>query len=88
MMDANKHLMDIVPYRLGSRVRVVRSHRYASEWPDIYVVTGMRWEYQIGPWINIELAEDRDIENGSPAADGWHVEDLEPAELTNREAGG
>ena len=73
-----KHLMEISPFRLGSRVRVAPSFKYSGEWKSVYVVTGLRWEYQKGPDINIEIAGDDDIERGCGATDGFRVADLEP----------
>lgn len=79
MTDLNKLMMDIVPFRLGARVKVSPSNRYSKEWPDIYIVTGLEWDYRTGPFVNISIAGEDEILQGSTPTDGWHVEDLLPA---------
>src|SRR3546814_17752367 len=98
-MDPMKHMHDIVPFRIGSRVRVRPENKYASDWPDVCVVTGMRWEYQRGNGrVNIEIATDDDIKHGYGATDGWRADDLmtaaalahtpQPGKAPRREIGG
>jgi hypothetical protein len=70
----------LVPFRLGSKVKVAASNPYASEWPGTYVVTGMEWDYRRGPYVfNITIASDEDIVHGHGATDGWSADDLTPA---------
>jgi len=78
-MDLRKHLTEIVPFRLGSRVTVNPTAKYSSDWPGVYVVTGMHWDYQRGRVVNIEIASDDDIQHRYGPTDGWSVEDLAPA---------
>lgn len=71
-----KHLMDITPWHLGSRVKVNPEYRYASEWRGVYVVVGMRWNYASGSFVNIEIASDEEIQAGYGSTDGFGWADL------------
>lgn len=77
--EIEKHLMDVVPYRLGSRVTVSPEYRYASEWRGIYVVVGMRWNYACGSFVDIEIASDLEIQAGHGSTSGFGWADLLPA---------
>jgi hypothetical protein len=72
---------DICPYRVGSRVRVAETNEYAKEWPGIYVVTCIRWEFQKGDGtaINISIASDLELQAKNGDTDGWSSDDLLPA---------
>jgi hypothetical protein len=72
---------EICPFRIGSRVAVVPTHKFAKDWPGNYAVTCIRWEYQSGDgtWINISIAHDNDIAGRHGDTDGWRVDDLVPA---------
>jgi hypothetical protein len=74
-------LHDICPFRIGSRVRVKDGHKYASEWPGNYAVTGIRWDYQRGDGtaLNISIASDLEIQARNGDTDGWSPDDLELA---------
>ena len=75
-----KFMREPCPWHIGSRVTVKRTHPYASDFPGVWCVTGLRWEYQRGDGrINVEIADDDDIRHGLGATDGWHVDDFEPA---------
>lgn len=74
-----RHLIDICPFRLGQRVRVNDKYIYHNEWHGVFVITGMRWEYQkANGQINIEIASDDEIERGYGSTDGFSPNDLEP----------
>lgn len=77
--DLNKFLVDIVPFRIGSRVKIAESYQYSQAWPGEYVVVGLVWEYRCGPLVNIHIASDDEIASGSGSTDGFRVEDLVPA---------
>lgn len=65
------------PFKIGDRVVVSPSNRYAGEWIGEYIITGMRWEYQRGHGdeINIAVASDPEIEGGHGDTDGWRPSD-------------
>lgn len=75
-----KHLMDVCPFRVGQTVRVRQgSDAWRSDWRGVYVITGIRWEYQrANGQLSIELATDDEIERGYGATDDFRVDDLEP----------
>lgn len=79
---------NIVPYRIGSRVRVSQGYRFAADWPGTYIIVGMTWEYQRGDGygINIAIASEDEIVSRLGSTDGWKPEDLLPS--TAAEAGG
>jgi hypothetical protein len=72
---------EICPFRIGSRVAVAPTNQFAGEWRGKYIVTGIRWEYQIGEGtgINISIAHPDDIAGRYGDTDGWRVDDLIPA---------
>lgn len=82
-MNFGKHMHDVCPFRIGSRVRVKQdaNSMWKSDWPNVYVVTGLHWDYQRGAGhdINVTLATDDEIENNLGDTDGFKVDDLEPA---------
>lgn len=79
-MGLEKFLHDVVPFRIGSKVRVTERAKYAADWPGVYVVVGLTWEYQRGDGrVNIAIAADDEIEHGLGSTDGWTVDDLAPA---------
>lgn len=78
-MDIMKQMHEVVPFRIGSRVRVGGSYKLWRDWPGVYVVTGLNWDYQRGQKINVTIASDLEIQAGHVATDGWSVDDLEPA---------
>ena len=49
MKDKVLRLMrDICPWKIGDTVVVKRSHQYADDFRGVWIITGMRWEYQRG----------------------------------------
>jgi len=80
-MDIKKHMHEITPLRIGHAVRVSPNNEYFSDWPDVYVVVGLEWEYQrgCGSKLNISIASDEEIEMRYGSTDGWGVDDLLPA---------
>jgi|KBSMisStandDraft_5_1062788.scaffolds.fasta_scaffold6421170_1 hypothetical protein len=81
MKDKVLRLMrDICPWKIGDTVVVKRSHQYADDFRGVWIITGMRWEYQRGDGkINIEIASENEILHGHGATDCWSVDDFEPA---------
>jgi hypothetical protein len=74
-----RQMVEICPWRIGSRVTVKQGHVYATDFPGVWVVVGLRWEYQRGDGhINVEIASDSEIQRGAGATDGWSVDDFEP----------
>lgn len=78
MDPEDKMLMQLVPLRLGMMVRVLPRCKFASEWPGVYFVTGMQWDYQKGPKVNVWIASKDDIQSGAGPTDGWDADDLAP----------
>ena len=77
--DIMKQMIEICPWRIGQRVTVKSSHKYAEDFRGVWVITGLRWEYQRGNGqINVEIACDDDIQRGCGATDGWSVDDFNP----------
>lgn len=77
--------------RVGDAVTVSPLAKYAVEWPDTYIVTGVRWEYQSGDGkrINIAIAHQTDIGERYGDTDGWRVADLVAvAETDSRDSSG
>ena len=76
------HIPDNLPdvlceFRVGQRVQVTIDR---SDWPGLWIITGIRWEYQRGEHkINIEIASEDEIQHGMGATDGWNPSDLAPA---------
>jgi len=71
---------EICPFRVGDRVAIKRSHKFAGDWPEPLNVASVTWEYWKGDGteINIGLALDDDLEHGHGITDGWRPDDLEP----------
>ena len=79
-LTIEKHMRDICPFRIGQRVRVAPTYRYASFFPDVYVVIGMRWEIELGGGaVSIKLANDANIEQGCGHVGKFRPDDLVPA---------
>lgn len=79
-MTIEKFLHDVVPFRIGSKVKVSPNNKYAADWPGVCIVVGLQWEYQRGDGrVNISIASDDEIEHGLGSTDGWTVDDLVPA---------
>jgi len=73
-------MIEICPYRVGQRVKVSPDCKYASEWPDEYVITGIRWDYRDGSSVNISIAHDDEIIKRYGDTDGFRPHDLLPAQ--------
>lgn len=75
MSDAPRACDDI---RIGSRVRISSSSKYAADWPGEYIVTGVRWLYQRGrgQGLDIEIASEEDVRHQYGATSGWSVDDI------------
>jgi len=71
-----KQMVEICPFRIGQRVEVSPKCKYADEWRGVYVIVGMRWEYQRSAEINIEIASDEDIQRSYGSTDGFRPADL------------
>lgn len=71
----------VCPYRIGSKVRVSPDHKLAADWPETFVVVGVRWNYQSGDGheIEIDIATDDEIIRRHGPTGPWRVEDLVPA---------
>ncbi len=70
------------PFRLGQRVSVNPASQYGGDWPGVYIVTGVRWDYQRGATgreINISIASEDEIVRRDGDTDGWSPDDLSPA---------
>jgi len=74
-------MYEICPFRIGNRVRVSPTYKYSNEWPDTYIVTGVRWAYQkgTGELIDISIASEEEIIERRSDTDGWRPDDLLPA---------
>ena len=72
---------DIVPFRIGTRVKVNPNNKFAADWKGNYAVVSITWEYQKGDGtgINIAIAHDDDIAGRYGSTDGWSPDDLLPA---------
>ena len=74
-----KHMHDICPFRIGQRVRVASTYRYAGFFPDVYVVIGIRWELELGDGsVSVRLANYVNIEQGSAYVGKFLSNDLVP----------
>ncbi|ARQ95390.1 hypothetical protein [Bradyrhizobium phage BDU-MI-1] len=73
-----RQMIQICPFRMGSRVRVRPEAKYGADWPGEYVIVSMVWEYQHTHEINIGIASDEEIRKGYGYTDGFNVDDLEP----------
>lgn len=78
MNQLERLLRDPCPFTLGQRVKVRLTVPNASEWRGVFLITGLRWEYQKEGLINVEIALEDDIKLGLGAVDGFSVYDLEP----------
>lgn len=66
--------------RLGQRVTIAPSYKYAMDWPGDYIIVGMRWDYQRPDTkLDIAIASQDEIEHGLGSTDGWADADLIPA---------
>lgn len=76
-----RQMIEICPFRVGSRVTINPNCQYASEWKGEYVIVSMAWEYDRGDGhsINIGIANDEEIINRYGWTDGFSVDDLLPA---------
>lgn len=77
-----RHMHEICPFRIGSRVRVKQDSRaWTSDWQGIFVIVLIEWDYRRGrgDGINIGIASDDEIEHRLGYTDDFHVDDLEPA---------
>lgn len=80
----NRLFVEICPFRIGSRVRVRQCDSmpaWASDWANgVFIVTGLRWEYQkgAGDRLNISIASEDEIVNRLGDTDGFRVDHLEP----------
>lgn len=72
---------EVCPFRIGSRVNVSPTYRYADDWKGNYAVVAISWEYQKGDGhgINIAIASNEEIENRHGWTDGFKIDDLQPA---------
>lgn len=78
-MNIMNHMHDIVPFRIGQKVRIKPDPFRDKYWSGEWVVVGIVWEYQKGNGsVNIWIASHHDIEHGFGATDGFSVDDLEP----------
>lgn len=79
--ETMKLMHDICPFRIGSRVKVSPTNKFASDWPGTYAVVMTEWTYKVGAGhgINIGIASDDDITNRNGWTDGWSPDDLLPA---------
>lgn len=71
--------VEVCPFRVGHRVTITPTHKYASEWPGEYIITGIQWDYRNGSDINISIASEDEIANRHGDTDGWAPDDLLPA---------
>lgn len=73
-------MIEVCPFRLGHRVTVSPSFRYAADYPGEYVIVGLAWEYQHGAGhdINVSIASDDDIIHRHGSTDGFSIDDLLP----------
>ena len=79
-LTIEKHMHDICPFTIGQRVRVASTYRYASLFPDVYVVIGIRWEIELGDGtVSIKLAKDIHIAQGCGQVGKFLPDDLVPA---------
>jgi hypothetical protein len=75
-----KYLHHICPFKIGQRVRVTPTYRYAAFFPDEYIVIGIRWEIELGDGtVSIKLAKDIHIAQGCGQVGKFHCDDLMPA---------
>lgn len=77
-----RQAIDVCEIKLGSRVRVLPTAKYSSEWEGEYIVVSMTWRYQdAGPSvmnnIDIGIATEEDIERRYGYTDGFSLDDLE-----------
>jgi len=72
-------ITDLCTLRLGQRVTVAPTAKYANEWPGEYLIVGMALEYRDRPnEINITIATPDDIAKRHGSTDGWGPSDLIP----------
>lgn len=77
--ELQRLFVEPVPFRIGSRVKINPAYRHASEWRGVFIVTGMRWEYQRGSEVNIEITDEDSVIRGHGSTDGFRPADLLPA---------
>jgi hypothetical protein len=79
-LTIEKHMHDICPFKIGQRVRVAPTYRYAAFFSEVYVVIGMRWEIELGDGsISIKIANDVNIEQACGHVGKFRPDDLVPA---------
>ena len=71
-------MIEVTPFRVGQRVTVSPSCKYAADWQGQYVITAMRWEYQLGSEVNYSIASDDEIVHRYGDTDGFRSSDLLP----------
>lgn len=76
--ELQRLMIEVHPFKVGHRVRISPSCEYAADWPDEYVIVGMRWEYQRGAHVNFSIASDDDIVRRHGDTDGFRSSDLIP----------
>lgn len=76
-----RQMIEVCPFRLGHCVTVAPGYKYASEWPDKYIIVSLTWEYHQGNGhgINIGIASEDEIVNRYGWTDGFNADDLLPA---------
>lgn len=75
--EALRRLMiEVCPFRVGHRVRIRR-----DDWPGIFIIVGLQWDYRAGKGhgINVTVASEEDIINRRRSADGFGLDEIEPA---------
>jgi hypothetical protein len=73
-------MMQVCPFRVGHRVTVSPTFKYAADYPGEYVIVGMVWEYQHGDGhdVNIWISSDEEIIRRDGSTDGFSANDLLP----------
>jgi hypothetical protein len=71
--------IDVCPFKLGHRVTINPTNQYAADWPGVYIITRMQWDYRNDSDINISIASEEEIANRHGDTDGWGPSDLLPA---------
>lgn len=68
---------DFCPFGIGQAVTVRPDHRHAADFPGVWIVTGVRWDYQRAiARVDVAIATAAEIMRGAGSTDGWLVDDL------------
>lgn len=83
-------MIQVCPFRVGHRVTVSPTFKYAADYPGEYVIVGIVWEYQHGAAghdVNIWIASAEEIIRRDGSTDGFSVNDLIPVTRSHQPEG-